>query len=262
VPTADVSVITAAYNSAGDIERNVRSVAAQSLQPMEHIIVDDGSTDGTAAVVDDLRRAFPHLRLVRQEHRGAGRARNAGIATAAARYIAFLDSDDYWSERKLEAQIGFMAANDVPFSYGDYDAVDAVSGASLGQHWAPERVAYHDLLRGCPIGCLTVAFDQAALGKRYMPDVRRGQDWGLWLALTREGAIGRRYPGCHAAYRQSTGSLSSRKLEKAADIYRIYREQERLGPVQSARYMAVHVLSALTKRPASSARGEDSLEQG
>jgi glycosyltransferase involved in cell wall biosynthesis len=246
---AEVSVITAAFNSASVIERNIRSVGAQSLKPLEHIIVDYGSVDDTVSVARSLQREFPHLRVIRQQNRGAGAARNAGIATAAARYVAFLDSDDCWLENKLEAQIGFMAANDVVFSYGEFEAVDAVTGTSLGRHGAPERVTYADLLHGCPIGCLTAAFDQSALGKRYMPEVRRGQDWGFWLALTRDGTTAHRYPGCHAVYHQSTSSLSSRKLGKVADVYRIYREHERVGLVRSVFYLFPHVLSALTKRP-------------
>lgn len=256
-----VSVITATHNSAKVIESNIRSVGAQSLKPVEHIIVDDGSTDRTVGIVRALKREFPHLRLIRQANGGAAAARNAGIAMATGRYVAFLDSDDYWSEHKLEAQIGFMAAQGVPFSYGDYDSVNAGTGALLMRHEAPERVTYFDLLRGCPIGCLTAAFDQVKLGKRYMPNVRRGQDWGFWLALTRDGAVARRYPGLHAFYRRSKDSLSSGKLEKVADIYRIYRQQERIGAARSACYMSAHILSKrkLYARTAPSKRRSASL---
>ena len=143
-----------------------------------------------------------------------------------------------------------MAANDAPFTFGDYCEVDAASGTLLGRHVAPVRLTYADLLRGCPIGCLTVAFDQEALGKRFMPDVRRGQDWGFWLELTRDGAVGQRYAGCHAYYHRSSKSLSSAKLSKAVDVYRIYREQEKLGRVRSFYFLVPHIVSALTKSPA------------
>jgi teichuronic acid biosynthesis glycosyltransferase TuaG len=245
----EVSVITAAYNSASVIERNVRSVAAQSLQPKEHIIIDDGSVDDTAAIVEGLQREFPHVQLIRQANGGAAKARNAGIAAATSRLVAFLDSDDAWSKRKLESQVRFMTENAVAFSYGDYLDVDSETGAVLGRHEAPAQLKYADLLRGCPIGCLTVAFDQTVLGKRYMPDTRRGQDWGFWLELTRDGTIGRRYPGCHASYHRARGSLSSAKLRKAADIYRIYRKHERMGRLRSIYYLVPHVLSSLAKSP-------------
>jgi teichuronic acid biosynthesis glycosyltransferase TuaG len=244
----DVSVITAAYNSAAHIERTVHSVAGQSLQALEHIIIDDGSTDDTPAIVANLARQFPHLRVIQQANRGAGAARNAGIAAARARYVAFLDSDDYWTELKLEAQIGFMADNDVPFSYGDYETIDADTGESLGRRETPVSVSHGQLLRGCPIGCLTAAFDQQALGKQYMSEVRRGQDWALWLKLTRAGIVARRYPGCHAVYRRSKDSLSSDKLKKLKDMYRIYAEQERLGPWRSTYYLTAFALSTLTRK--------------
>ena len=184
---AEVSVITAAYNSASVIERNIRSVGTQSLEAMEHIIIDDGSVDDTVLIAEGLRREFPNVRLIRQSHGGAAKARNAGISVAKGRFVAFLDGDDVWTEHKLETQIGFMAANDVAVSYGDYFAVDATTGTELGRYEAPQQLTYPDLLRGCPIGCLTVAFDQMALGKKYMPDVRRGQDWVICLKSPGDG---------------------------------------------------------------------------
>ena len=243
----EISVITAAYNSASVIERNIRSVGRQSLQPSEHIIIDDGSTDDTASIAQSLQNEFPLVRVIRQANGGAARARNAGIAEATGRFIAFLDSDDEWTGQKLSSQIEFMLSADVPFSYGDYDAVDASSGELLGRFESPPELTYSDLLTGCPIGCLTVAFDQKALGKRFMPEVRRGQDWGLWLELTRRGIKGQRYPGCHAVYYRAKNSLSSAKLRKAADIYRIYRSQEKLGFLQSLNYLQRHVFSAMMK---------------
>ena len=245
----EVSVITAAHNSSNVIERNVRSVGAQSVNSIEHIIIDDGSDDETVAIAERLRSEFPHLVIIRQANRGAGGARNAGIEASTGRFVAFLDSDDVWTEQKLESQIRFMKDNDVVFSYGDYHAIDAETGTVLGCYEAPDAVTYSDLLRGCPIGCLTVAYDQSVLGKRFMPEVRRGQDWGFWLELTRDGTVGRRYPGSHARYSHGGGSLSSAKLGKAADIYRIYRENEKVGPARTLYYMLPHLFGALTKRP-------------
>jgi len=248
VRVADASVITATFNSADVIERNIRAVAAQSVVPKEHIIVDDGSLDDTVAIVERLRREFPYVKTIRQSNGGAGAARNVGIEAATGRYIMFLDSDDLWSKLKLERQVGFMSENEIALSYGEYDIVDARNGELLGRHCSPDRVTYENFLSGCPVGCLTVAYDQTILGKRFMPDVRRGQDWGCWLELTRDGAVGYRYPGCHAIYRRHQNSLSSDKVFKVVDIYRIYRDQEQLGRIRTLRYMLPHVVSALTRR--------------
>jgi teichuronic acid biosynthesis glycosyltransferase TuaG len=258
----DVTVVTATFNSARVIERNIRCVASQTLRPKEHIIIDDGSRDDTISIVERLQEEFPHLQIIRQSNGGAATARNAGIERATGRYIAFLDCDDVWASKKLESQIGFMADNEIAFSYGEYDIVEVATGNRLGRHKSPEQVTYDDLLRGCPVGCLTVAFDQEMLGKRYMPEVRRGQDWGCWLELTRDGTVGHRYPGCHATYRRSKGSLSSEKVFKVGDVYSIYRAQEQLGPIRAVRFMIPHVFWALTKRHVVSGRKLKRVQAG
>ncbi len=242
-----ISIITPLHNNVGNVEEVISSVSSQGLQQYEHLLIDDGSTDGTKENVARLQTRFSNIQYIYQTRQGAAAARNVGIEAAKGRYIAFLDSDDLWLPGKLEAQIGFMQREGVAFSYGDYERRDRASEAPLGFFIAPEQVSYRDLLRGCPIGCLTAAYDQEALGKVYMPDVRRGQDWGLWLALTRLGGPARKYPGLHAIYHTGGESLSANKVAKARDIYRIYRGQERLSPLSSCWFLMHHVISSLRK---------------
>jgi teichuronic acid biosynthesis glycosyltransferase TuaG len=244
-PPLLVSVVTPAHNAGTTIERTIRSVAAQTLPVLEHIIVDDGSTDDTADIVRSLQETFPGLRYTFQRRQGAAAARNLAIEQAAGRYIAFLDSDDCWLERKLEYQIGFMEETGALFTYGDYRIRDAATGRILRECRRPESLDHHDLLRACPIGCLTAAYNQERLGKRYMPMVRRGQDWGLWLALTRAGTPAYKYPGMAADYYTSPNSLSANKLLKSGDMYRIFRRQEGLGPLRAMWYLGCHAVSRL-----------------
>ena len=240
-----MTVVTPAYNAAAEIERVVRSVAAQTQAVLEHIVVDDGSTDQTSSKLKQLQSEFDHLVVANQDHQGAAAARNHGIRLARGRYIAFLDSDDEWLPDKLLRQIEFMVRTETAFSYGDYLRCDGDSRLTIGAVCGPDELNYDDFLRGCPIGCLTAAYDQHALGKVFMPDVRRGHDWGLWLALTRDGAVARRFPGVEAVYSVGRRSLSGAKLRKTADIYRIYRQQEGLGRRRSLRLLFRHVLNSL-----------------
>lgn len=242
------SVVTAAYNSASSIERCVRSVGSQSCAPLQHIVVDDGSNDQTLEVLSDLHRDFPSLTVIRQAHKGAGPARNAGIEAAEGRYIAFLDSDDVWLEHKLQRQITFMEEQEGSFTYGDYAVIDEDSGQTIGNFITPATLGYDELLTRCPIGCSTVAYNQEVLGKRYMPAIRRGQDWALWLALLRQGNEARRYPGCDVIYHKRQGSLSNRKLLKAIDMYRIYTAEEKINPILSAWLLARFSLNVMTRQ--------------
>lgn len=240
-----VSVITPAHNASAVIARAIHAVAAQTAPVLEHIIIDDGSRDDTGTLIQSLRSKFPHIRYIRQPWRGAAQARNLGIEIACGRYIAFLDSDDFWRPRKLENQIGFMERRDALFSYGDYQVCDPESGRILHERRPPRQLSHQDLLARCPIGCLTAVYNQHRLGKVYMPTVRRGQDWGLWLELTRDGAPAVKYPGLDAIYYARSGSLSSRKLLKCMDIYRIYRHQEGLSAASSLRRLTRFAWSSL-----------------
>lgn len=243
-----VSVITAAHNSAASIETCVRSVRAQTCRALEHIVVDDGSSDASGELLAHLAREIPNLTVIRQPNRGAGLARNAGIEAARGRYIAFLDSDDVWLERKLENQVSFMEEQGSAFSYGDYQVVDGKSGKAIGRIVPPAAVSYDQLLTRCPIGCSTVAFNQDVFGKRYMPAMRRGQDWALWLALTRRGATARKYPGSDVIYYKRRDSLSSRRLAKAIDMYRIYTTEEKIGRLSSAYLLARHAVNVMARK--------------
>ena len=99
--TCNISVLLPTYQRACVLPRAIDSVLAQTFPVGEIIVVDDGSTDDTAAVV---ARYGPSVRYLRQANAGAAAARNAGIAAAAGDWIAFLDSDDEWLPHKLQRQ--------------------------------------------------------------------------------------------------------------------------------------------------------------
>ena len=99
--TGTISVIIPTCNRVETLPRALDSVLAQTLSVDEVIVVDDGSTDGTA---DLFRASYPQVRLMQQPNRGVSAARNHGIRKATGDWIAFLDSDDRWLPAKLEAQ--------------------------------------------------------------------------------------------------------------------------------------------------------------
>jgi len=99
---SSISVIIPTHNRSHTIARALDSVMAQSVQPLEIIIIDDGSTDDTGEL---LKTHYPQVKLYRQSNHGVSHARNRGIESANGEWIAFLDSDDAWYPGKLEAQL-------------------------------------------------------------------------------------------------------------------------------------------------------------
>lgn len=106
-PSPQVSVVAPTFNRHEVLPRALDAVLAQSFSDWELIVVDDGSTDGTAEMVE---RDYPSVRLLRQENRGVSAARNAGIAQARGEWVAFIDSDDAWLPEKLERQMKALEA--------------------------------------------------------------------------------------------------------------------------------------------------------
>lgn len=104
-----VSVVVPAYNAARTLPATVRSVLGQTMEDLEVIVVDDGSSDDTVAVADSIED--PRLRVVRRENGGASAARNSGIREARGIWVAFLDSDDVWLPTKLDRQLAYVSAH-------------------------------------------------------------------------------------------------------------------------------------------------------
>jgi len=104
----NISVIIPTHNRAHTISQAIESVLKQSLPPTEIIIIDDGSTDGTAELVQNK---FPNCRYLHQQNQGVSSARNSGISAASGEWLAFLDSDDEWMPDKLAAQASALECN-------------------------------------------------------------------------------------------------------------------------------------------------------
>lgn len=237
-----VSVVMPAFNSAPFIEEAIRSVQAQTLADWELIVADDGSSDETASIVRRIRDNDNRVKLLRLGGRqGPARARNAAIEAASGRYIAFLDSDDLWKPEKLERQIAFMRERDVAFSFTAYDRIGE-QGEPHGTMRAKRPVTYRQLLRTCVIGCLTAVYDTEKLGKQFMPDIPKRQDYALWLQILK--LVERAWPldESLAIYRVRRGSVSSNKLLAARYNWQLYRDVEKLGAVRSAYYFCQYAV--------------------
>lgn len=108
-----ISVVIPYYNRQHTLQRALDSVKNQTVQDFEIVVVDDGSTDGSFALVEAYKQANPELRIehLHQSNAGPSAARNNGVRHAAGAFIAFLDSDDSWAPDKLQIQYAFMNAH-------------------------------------------------------------------------------------------------------------------------------------------------------
>jgi glycosyltransferase involved in cell wall biosynthesis len=127
-----VSIIMAVRDDAQRLPRTLRSIANQSFEDWELIVIDDGSVDGSLAAAEKIAAGDLRIRVVQGERVGIAHSRNRGMAEATGRWLAVADSDDLWHPRKLELQLAFLADHPSVGLLGCYGYRIAASGKRLG----------------------------------------------------------------------------------------------------------------------------------
>ena len=200
---AMIDVIIPAYNAAPFIEKTLGSLLDQDDLISKVIVVNDGSTDQTAILVEAFAKEHPNLsiELIHQPNAGLSAARNTGIAHSKARYVALLDADDLWLAHKLAMQLEVFQANpssQLALVYCAYRLIDQ-TGAVL----SPKKQAviaptlrgnvYPALLKGNFISGSgsSVLIKRAALDTvgYFDEDLKACEDWDMWLRLARRYAF-------------------------------------------------------------------------
>lgn len=189
-----VSVIIPAYNAEAFLGRAIRSVETQTFRDFELVVVDDGSTDGTA----DVARSFDSVRYVRGPHQGEAGTRNLGLAEAKSELVAFVDADDEWMPEKLERQVVFMEGLESSFSYTDSYVVrdgHRVRYSTLARPHYGEILdqLIDDWLDQAFITNNTIVASRALLlsvgGFEIGLPTASNADYGLWLKLALRGTL-------------------------------------------------------------------------
>lgn len=220
-----VSVIIPAYNASASLHESIASALEQSLQNIEIIVVDDGSTDATAEIVRGVAARDQRVRLIQQANRGVAAARNRAIEASRGEYIAPLDADDRWSPHKLEEQVARFRAGSrrMGMVYSWWAGIDEAGEATgVSQSWAMEGSLYGVLLFANFIGNASVPlFRREALDAVGLYDesfrARDGEgceDWDLSLRISEHYEVGLA-PAFHIAYRDSQTSMSKKCKQMA-----------------------------------------------
>ncbi|MBK0347367.1 glycosyltransferase family 2 protein [Aerococcaceae bacterium zg-ZJ1578] len=245
-----VSIITPVYNAERFLEVMIESIVNQTYQEWELILVDDKSQDNSVQIMEKWQEIDSRIRYIElEENSGAAVARNRGMAAARGRWIAFIDSDDFWTPDKLSFQLSFMQMTKAAFTYTDFALVDENGNVIKPQVHVPDRLDYNGLLKNTAIACSTVIIDQSVVGPFRMPLVRKGQDTATWLMLMREhGITAYAVPKVLNYYRQVQGSVSSNHVAALKRTWHTYRHLEQLPLPKAMYYFASYVLNAIKRR--------------
>jgi len=231
---AKVSVVIPAYNASKHVLEALESVRAQNYAPLEILLVDDGSNDDTAELVE---RAMPEATIIRQANSGAAMARNNGLARASGDFICFLDADDGWFPGKLDAQLAYMERhpetgavthswiNWRPRSDGNYAPLAwtppteplAVDPAQSG--WIYPRLLMEYLIQTSTV---MIRREVARTVGFFSPDLVTGEDYDYWLRLSRLTRIDK-LSGIYSFYRRDSGENLTGTMQPCDYGYEVVR---------------------------------------
>lgn len=243
----EVSIIMPAYNSSAYIDQSIRSVLDQSFPDWELIIVDDGSQDETPGIIADYASKNNRIKTIfNKQNLGPALSRNEGIRASTGRYITFLDSDDFWHKDFLMEMHNFILQNEYVFVFSSYNRVKE-NGVLVDTFDVPQKVCRKNLLKTCPISCLTAIYDSEALGKFYMPDVKKRQDYAMWLDILKLTDYAYGYQKPLASYRFRKGSISNNKFQVVKYQWNIYRKHVKLSVFVSLYYLINYAVFGLLK---------------
>jgi GT2 family glycosyltransferase len=227
---SSISTVIAAHNAARTIRAAVASALNQTLPVLEVVVVDDGSTDGTAEVVGEIDDA--RVRVISRPNGGPAAARNTGIAAASGAYIGFLDSDDLWLPGYAERATAMLRAAANPgFAYTDAFAFDCATGrvrrttamAAPGDP-PPERDAFLAALLRRNFVFAATTVPAAVLEKLggYEETLPASEDYHLWLRILMAGFDPLWMGGPLAMYRLHDGQASRQILRMKGTWARAY----------------------------------------
>jgi len=242
-----VSIIMPAYNCGDFIGATLDSVINQSYKNWEVIIVDDCSTDNTADVVQEYIKKDNRIKYHKLEkNSGAAVARNKAVDLASGKYMAFLDSDDVWFPEKLTKQIGFMEQNDYGFTCTSYTKIDEQGEYLNRTIVAQPKRDYDGVLKTCP-GNSTVVYNAEKLGKFKIPDIKKRNDYVMWLQVIKKEKYLYGIEEPLGSHRIRTEGISSNKKSLVGYHWKVYREIENLSLLKSSYLMVYWVVATVFK---------------
>lgn len=219
-----ISIIIPTFNSEKSIARCIGSVFLNEIQDFEVLIYDDGSNDQTLSIVENLYGNNKSVKVYNStENKGAGYARRFLLKKARGKYIAFLDSDDFWYTNKLDKQITILEKTGADLVTCSYDIIDEKSSL-IGERKPIRTITFFSMHLSNWLPTSMTIIRANLVGAKEMPNLRKRQDYAYWLKLfeankikcvTMQEKLG--------AYSRGSNTLSSSHFDNLKANFRMFK---------------------------------------
>jgi len=240
-----ISVIMPYRQKKEYVHKAIKSVMGQTYKKFELIIIFDDEKKDDLNFIRSITKNKKKIKIIiNKKNIGAGAARNKGIRKAKGKYIAFIDSDDFWKPNKLEKQIKFIESNKYKFIFSSYLIKD---GNKLKIRYAKKKLNYNDLLKSCDIGLSTVMLEKSIVPKNMFPKLNTKEDYVAWLKICKKKITAHGQKDIFVIWNNTKNSLSKPLMRKLIDAFKVYYSYEKLSLITSLIYVFRLSLNYLIK---------------
>ena len=217
-----ISIIITYYKKKNFILKTFKTIKNQTYKNYELIFVYDDEDLTDLKYIKKYIATFKKYKvIVNKKNYGVARSRNIAIKSAKGKYLAFIDSDDMWSSKKLITQLKFMDYSKADISYTAYKVIDK-KNKILGIRNVSKEINYKKLSKYCEIGLSTVIIKKKFFKKNKFPEIKTQEDFALWLILIKKGLKFLPIKTVLSSWRRTDNSLSSNILQKISDAFKVF----------------------------------------
>jgi len=229
-----VDIILPNYNKGKFLGEAINSVISQTYKNWHLYIVDDNSSDSSSEIIDKLANQKNITIVKLYKNKGPSFCRNYAIRISKSKYISFIDSDDSWSNNKLEKQIDFMEKNNLNFTYTDYTTFFEKNGKKKTQRKMPLRdyFDYKTFIKDSSINTTTMIITRSILGTIRFRKIRL-EDYLFKCSLLKNNNIAKKFDENLASYRILRNSRSRQKLKNIYWLWHINKYCNKLNFVSN-----------------------------
>ena len=243
-----VSVIIPYFRKKKYITETISSVLRQTYKNLEVVVVYDDETKVDLDFINNLKNNDSRIKIITNPlNLGAGECRNIGITNAKGSYIAFVDADDIWDEKKIELQLSYMMSNNYSFTHTSYKIINS-DNKIVGHRKAKNFENYQSLLGSCDIGLSTVMIKKNIFTNDLkFPNLKTKEDFVLWLKFLKKNYKIFGINTDLTSWRKLNNSLSSSTLQKLIDGFNVYHKFMKFNFIKSLYYLMVLCANYLRK---------------
>ena len=244
-----VDVIIPNYNKFSYLEKSILSVINQTYEKWILYIIDDNSTDKSHQVIDKFKNNKKINIIKLKKNMGPSFCRNLGIRNSKSPYISFLDSDDYWTNDKLELQLSFMIKNNFNFTYTDYISIyENIKKDNFETKTnLKDSFKFNEFILNSSINTSTVIIKKNVLNNIKYKNVKLLEDYLFKCEILRKGIMAKKFNKSLAFYRINNKNRSRDKLANLICLWKINKNYNNLSFFKNLKSLIMISLNSLKK---------------